>query len=250
MRSLVLVSWCVCLSLVAACLGDESPPGLAVPEDVAVFTGALPPAAPQEVGGNPEPFICVRGKPFCDGENLSYCTRSGTDAVTFGACAGGSATNPVGCFTTDCRGGAAACCRPRKATCEWSFTSPAISGRTYDYDGSRDKENYCVAPSTCAQDSLSFYINPPRTTGTCPVMIGRSVHVIVSRPLPPPGQRVTLPDSRIHIESGGVTTPCSAWTGSLIVHSDVPSWRVSLDVTCSNPGSGDIRLVGSAGGDV
>ncbi|NNB90097.1 hypothetical protein D7Y27_14905 [Corallococcus sp. AB004] len=107
-----------------------------------------------------------------------------------------------------------------------------------------------MAPSTCDQNSFTFYIAPPKTTGSCPEMVGRSVHVIIGRPLPLAGQVVTLPDSRVIIHSGSATTACSAWRGTLIVHSDVPSWRVSIDATCSNPGSSDIRIVGSASGDV
>ncbi|NNC07315.1 collagen-like protein [Corallococcus exiguus] len=194
--------------------------------------------------------VCEPGRAFCDGAHLFSCSRSGRDAFSLGACAGGSDNNPVGCFTTDCSGGATACCRPAKATCDWSFTSPAISGQTYVFDEKRDKENYCVAPSTCDQNSFTFYIAPPKTTGSCPEMVGRSVHVIIGRPLPLAGQVVTLPDSRVIIHSGSATIACSAWRGTLIVHSDVPSWRVSIDATCSNPGSSDIRIVGSASGDV
>ncbi|NPC70060.1 collagen-like protein [Corallococcus exiguus] len=196
------------------------------------------------------PVVCEPGRTFCDGAHLFSCSRSGRDAFSLGACAGGSESNPVGCFTSDCPGGATACCRPAKATCDWSFTSPAISGQTYAFDEKRDKENYCVAPSTCDQNSFTFYIAPPKTTGSCPEMVGRSVHVIIGRPLPLAGQVVTLPDSRVIIHSGSATTACSAWRGTLIVHSDVPSWRVSIDATCSNPGSSDIRIVGTASGDV
>lgn len=247
MSSLVLVSWCVFLSLVTACLGDEGSLGpQRFPEPQVSLTSLEPQVSVVDAGS----ILCKRGEAFCDSANLSYCSRSGTDAVSFGACAGGTANNPAGCFMTDCPGGATACCRPGKATCRWSFTSPAISGQTYGFDENRDKENYCVAPSTCDQNSLTFYIAPPKTTGTCPVMVGRSVHVIIGRPLPPLGQIVTLPDSRFFVSSGGTPTSCSAWTGTLIVHSDVPTWRVSLDLTCSDPNLRDLRLVGSASGDV
>ncbi|RYZ40303.1 MAG: collagen-like protein [Myxococcaceae bacterium] len=193
----------------------------------------------------------MSGKPFCDGANLSYCSVSGADAFRFGACSGGTDNNPVGCFTTDCPGDAAACCRPAKVRCGWSFSNPATTGRTYDLDEERDKDTgYCSAPSTCDQTALEFHIAPPMTTGTCPTLSHRSVHVTVHRPLPPLGQSVTLPNSNIVIHSGSATTACSAWTGTLTVHSDVPHWRISLDVTCSNSGASDIRIVGSASGDV
>ena len=241
MRSLVLFSWCVFLSLSTACLGDEGSLGSQLPPE------ALEPSALADslVGA----VVCEPGRTFCDGAHLFSCSRSGKDAFSLGTCAGGSANNPVGCFTTECPGGATACCRPEKVRCEWSFTSPAFSGRTYESDKDKDTEGYCSAPSTCEQRSLEFSIASPLTTGTCPVLASRSIHVTVGRPLPI-GQIVTLPDSRVSIHSGSATTACSAWTGTLIVHSDIPSWRVSLDVTCSNPGASDIRLVGSASGDV
>ncbi|MBN8467378.1 hypothetical protein JYJ95_12715 [Corallococcus exiguus] len=128
--------------------------------------------------------------------------------------------------------------------------SPAISGQTYDFDEKRDKENYCVAPSTCDQKIFTFFIAPPMTTGTCPVMAGRSVQVFIERPLPPIGQVLTLPNPQIKVYSGGTPTSCSAWKGTFIIHSDVPHWRVSIDATCSEPNALDVRLVGTVSGDV
>lgn len=237
-RSLVLVSCCVFLSFVAACQGDE---------------GALGPQMPPEAQESSNSLLgtvsCEPGRTFCDGAHLFSCSRSGKDAFSLGTCAGGSENNPVGCFTTACPGGASACCRPEKVRCDWSFTSPVFSGRTYESDKDKDTEGYCSAPSTCEQSRLEFSIASPMTTGTCPVLASRSVHVVVGRPLPV-GQTVTLPNPNVFISSGSATTACSAWTGTLIVHSDVPTWRVSIDVTCSEPNQRDVRIVGSAGGDV
>jgi hypothetical protein len=64
------------------------------------------------------------------------------------------------------------------------------------------------------------------------------------------GLPLVVPQSGITITSAGTTVACSAWTGSLTVHSDLPTWRVSLDVTCSDPDKPGIRLVGTASGDV
>jgi hypothetical protein len=205
--------------------------------------------ASQPLALNPAAIACTPGESFCDGAALSHCSRSGADAISFGSCSGGSATNPVGCFANDCPGGATACCRPAKATCDWSFTLPAMSGRTYESNEDATQGN-CVAPSPCDTHSLTFYIAPPKTAGTCPTMVGRSAHVIIPRPLPTLGQTVTLPRSGIWITSGSATEACSAWTGSLTVHSDLPTWRVSLNATCSEPGKSHIRLVGTAHGDV
>ncbi|WP_242589561.1 hypothetical protein [Corallococcus macrosporus] len=179
---------------------------------------------------------------------LSYCTRSGTDAVSFGPCGGGSPTNPAGCHTTECPDGAAACCRTQKATCQWSFTQPATSGINFGIYN--PVQGSCYAPSACAQDLFTLQIVPGVVPGTCPTPPSSSLYLSVTRPLPTLGQAITLPNPKVQLSISGAGASCYSWTGSVTIHADVPTWRVSVDATCSESGKGAIRLVGSANGDV
>lgn len=221
------------------------PPG---PQGPKGDTGPQGPPGPQGPAGSLGPQICAPGKPFCAGNTLWYCTKSGADAVLPSDCTGGTANNPTGCFPTGCPPGAAGCCRPSKETCRWAFTSPSTSGGVYSAT-TAPGGGYCAAPPSCAQDAFTLVVYPTLGAVTCPAKT-TYISLQVTRPLPPLGQAVTLPDSRVSLSLSDSGTSCYSWTGTLTVTSDVPSWRVSVNATCSETGKSSIRLVGSANGDV
>ncbi|MFP2926438.1 collagen-like protein [Pyxidicoccus sp. 3LG] len=199
--------------------------------------------------------VCTPGETFCEGEKLWACTRSGSDAVLRDTCSGGSANNPVGCFAGNCLSGNAACCRREKPACSWNFTHPATTGADYDSDNNLVKPGAmaCVGPSACATDSqFQAYVGAYYASELACGATFSSINVTLTRPLPVPGQVFTLPHAQV--TSLWLLTPqsersCSRWTGTLTWHSEVPTWSVSVDATCSEAGKGHIRLVGTLSGD-
>jgi hypothetical protein len=41
---------------------------------------------------------------------------------------------------------------------------------------------------------------------------------------------------------------CAAWTGTVYFDSDMPAWKVRLDLTCAEAGKGNITLAGTFSG--
>ncbi|WP_223759886.1 hypothetical protein [Myxococcus sp. RHSTA-1-4] len=74
----------------------------------------------------------------------------------------------------------------------------------------------------------------------------------MKRPLTSPGQVFTLPDSRVSLSLDPFQSArsCRAWTGTVTWNSEVPSWSVTFNATCSEAGKSDIRLTGTWSGDV
>ncbi|NTX54532.1 collagen-like protein [Myxococcus sp. CA039A] len=237
--------------------GMEGPRGVMGPQGVQGpkgDTGAQGPMGPM----GQAPQLCTPGESFCEGTSLWSCTRTGTDAVLGMKCEGdGTATNPMGCFTTGCNGNAAACCRTVKPTCHWNLTSPSSTGVFYEastYSTTPTTgEWFCSPPTYCATDdgfdvSLTHFTSRAPTCGVA----FTGVSFRIKRPLPAPGTVYTLPDSRvtsIRLNSQLPTSACGSWTGRLTWNSEVPTWSVSLDLTCSETGKSHIRLVGTFGGD-
>lgn len=163
-------------------------------------------------------------------------------------CTGGSTTNPTGCFTDKCPPGSTACCRQAKAPCRWNLTTPALSGEFFTY---LLEQPYCVVSSTCATDStfsVTFY---PRINGTaCSPDVFTYALVSLKRPMTA-GELISLPNSRVSLSvySPDSTKSCSQWTGTVSWGSDVPSWSITLNLTCSETGKSGIQLVGTFSGD-
>ncbi|WP_239470949.1 hypothetical protein [Archangium violaceum] len=165
-------------------------------------------------------------------------------------CTGASTTNPMGCFSDHCATGSTACCRPTKPTCSWSFTNPALSGSNYSY--AIEGQPYCSATTSCAQDAnFTVVLYPNWGSTTCPSSTTNYIYLILKRPMTTPGERITLPDTRatLYLGNADSTKSCSAWTGTVTWNSEVPSWSVSLDATCSEAGKSHIRLTGTFNGD-
>jgi hypothetical protein len=66
-----------------------------------------------------------------------------------------------------------------------------------------------------------------------------SLYVSLPRPTSIP-HVFTLPDPTVEITSDGFgatdggSENCSAWTGTVTWSADVPNWKVTFDITCSN----------------
>jgi hypothetical protein len=215
--------------------GPQGPQGLQGPPGTA---GALPP-------------LCTPGESFCEGSRLWSCTKLGVDAVLESSCVDGSATNPNGCFSDLCPPGKSACCRPTKPLCRWSFTSPAMSGSYYTY---AQGQTYCVPPSACTQDpnfKVTLDTNPNVTMCSAPEPHLFSLQL--KRPLVTPGEVISLPSARVLAlgfhNTVDNTRSCAQWTGTITWSSEVPSWSISLDITCAEPGKSHIKLVGTLSGD-
>ncbi len=248
---LVLLSCCVFVACSSE--GPEGPPG---PQGPAGPQGAQGPTGPQGPKGDPgppgtdTPAMCTPGAFFCEENRLWACTKSGTDAAPEARCTGGSANNPIGCFTTNCVPGDEACCRPTKPVCEWSFTSPANSGAYYA--GSPPGALFCTPPSGCTDDlTFTAYLSR-NTTLACSGAGLDYLFLNIDRTQASAGQTFTLPDERVQLtlNSARRTHSCIRWTGSVTWNADVPSWRVTFNATCGETGKGDIRLVGTWSGDI
>ncbi|MCY1003937.1 hypothetical protein OWM54_43015 [Myxococcus sp. MISCRS1] len=186
------------------------------------------------------------GKAFCDEGTLWQCTKTGRDAVNAVPCTGGSASNPVGCFTSNC-GSAAACCRWTRAPIYYDFLAPFVAkGDFHVYDG---HVNASPVGQTCSLDPVfnaSLTIYP--AAGVCPARQAATVNVGIVRASASPGQTITLPSPAVSLsafDAAGVS--CFAFSGTVTWHSDVPNWRVTIDATCSTVGK-DLRVRGELGG--
>jgi len=201
------------------------------------------------------PRICTPKESFCEGATLWSCTRSGTDAVLREECGGGTSTNPIGCYATQCPGGGTACCRRAKASCRWSFTAPATEEEVFLSTSfvARDGEGFCQAPSPCTADSdFSTFFTIIGETNVCNAPFS-SVSFGIRRPLPAPNTVYTLPDSRVwsmSLSAPAAANSCTKWTGTLTWHSDAPSWKLSVNATCSEAGKSHIKLVGTYSGEL
>lgn len=206
---------------------------------------------------------CSPGALFCDGGSVWRCHRSGLDASLAADCATyGTATNPGVC-TTDarCAPGDAVCCALQKPNCSWNLLAPTSSEGQLA-GGTAAPLGYCMAPSPPAAAS------PPDACGVTPAPRASS-YVYVTIPstacqptptriqidldrslLAPAATAITLPNAAVwmYLTTPGFSRSCSTWTGTITWLSDVPSWRVKVNATCSD-GTGR-TLVGEFWGDV
>jgi hypothetical protein len=204
--------------------GPQGPPGAAGPTGPAGSTGGI---------------ACTPGSSFCDGARLWTCTRSGTDAAGGGSCtAWGSTSNPGICSTTHCPDSAAACCRATNPSQSWNLSSPiSTSGDSYGY----------VSPSGgCASAPLSIIFSSQ--VSSCP-QVTQYVDLSITRPFTV-GQAISLPSAAVVLSVVGPGGNCSAWTGTVTVSADIPSYSVSLNATCSQPGQSGLHVVGTLSGNL
>ncbi|RKH00232.1 collagen-like protein [Corallococcus carmarthensis] len=245
--------------MVAACTeGAAGPPGPQGPPGPAGGPpgpqGSAGPQGPQGLQGPMGPpggqgaALCTPAMMFCEGNKLWSCTKTGTDAALLSDCVGGSATNPYGCFSDNCAPGSSSCCRQEKASCRWSFSSPATSGTFFTYAAGKD---YCALPTPC-QEVGTFQVGvlADPNAQQCGQRTFTQLSIGIKRPLATPGAVIQLPDSRVSLYFSGSANTCSSWTGTIRWNSDVPSYNVSVDATCSEAGKGGIRFVGSVSRDI
>jgi hypothetical protein len=191
---------------------------------------------------------CTPNQPFCDGNALWQCTRSGQDAVNGTDCTSlsnlGTASNPAGCFTTLCPSGQPACCRLSKAACVWELTTPAATGTS----ASAAPALGCSGPTSCASDAFSVFLGGAQAT--CPSS-SLLVEATFARSVFAVGQAISFPpanpaNASVAFESSVQT--CFSWTGTLTWNADVPNWEVTFDLTCSEAGKSAIQIVGTMSG--
>jgi hypothetical protein len=184
-------------------------------------------------GALPSAISCTAGAAMCVGDQLGSCTLSGHDAVLLQDCrATGTATNPGRCATAGCAAGASACCARADEPCAYAISTPTVDNSgtsscippTTTLNPSCGTLNFIAlgtptaSPNVCSADSFEF-------AGT----IDRSKHVAGATFSP-----VTT-DSFLFVQSVlGVARSCFNWTGTVNWVSDVPAWRVEVDLTCSS----------------
>ena len=229
--------------------GNTGPEGPAGSTGATGATGATGPTGPQGPPGPGTGITCTPGQPFCDSAWLWTCTRSGLDATGGSDCAGrGTATNPTGCFTSGCPSGAAACCRHSKSMTVWNLTAPVMTGAAY--------EEYWTGGSnwmsTCAADP-SFTVDLSLSVSSCPSEYF-DVYLSIPRSSFSPGSVITLPNASVQLSAGSLSgytvTGCYNWTGTVTWTSDLPSYSVSIDATCTQSGRLPTRLQGTISGDL
>jgi hypothetical protein len=190
-------------------------------------------------GPVPTSVICRPGEQFCSGNHLWSCTLSGHDATHVEECgAGGTGTNPATCATSGCPSGRRACCKRESEPCEYAVTSPlGVAGTCFPPQAT-------LNPS-CGSFSFSVVRSPAPALNVCSsdifqviAVIDRTKHAVGTSFSLGPGDALIYSATTM-----GVSASCSSWTGNVQWLSDVPSWRVDVDLTCTNTGS--IHLVGT-----
>jgi len=229
--------------------GPEGPQGPVGPQGSVGPQGPQGPVGPQGPQGPAGPpgngdAICTPTKAFCDDNKVWRCTKTGMDATLSEECSGGTANNPSGCFTDNCPRESAACCRLTKVACRWNFSSPATSGTAFT------QGEGCTWPTTCGD--FSVRVTHTDVPQVCQQSQSIAINISIARPLTTPGAVIQLPDARVklHTIGGGTEKHCYNWTGTVRWNSDMPSYNVSVDATCSEAGKGNLRIVGTVSGDV
>jgi hypothetical protein len=222
------------VALVISCSGGP-------PQSMAMTSGGGPGGGNggNSSGGGGSGFQCTPGAPFCDGNTLWNCTRSGSDAWGQADCtASGSATNPGICGTT-CPAGAAACCARSQPTCTWDVTTPfAASGNT----NTPTTVSACGPPTTPPCSGGGSFVVIVSDLTVCPV---GSIVLEIDRTRFKPGN-LTLPAAGLTLGSGG----CYAWSGTIDWISDVPSWSVQVNATCTTTGMTGITTNATLSGTI
>ena len=231
-------------------VGPQGPQGSVGPQGPQGPVGPQGPQGPAGPPGNGD-AICTPATVFCDGNKVWRCTKTGTDATLSEECNGGTANNPSGCFTDNCPPESPACCRPTKAACRWNFSSPGTSGTFFTRSTRASDQNWCGLPTPCGDFTVSVIL--PEGPPVCGQTPSSGIYIRIDRALTTPGAVIQLPDARVELGASGGGRPekaCDSWTGTITWNSDVPSYNVSVDATCSEAGKGNLRLVGTVSGDI
>ncbi len=242
--------------------GDKGEPGSA---------GATGPAGSNGTNGSngmngttpdggvaPSTTSCSPTQAFCENNRVWYCTKSGADAFGGGDCAASansSANNPYSCATAGCPIGQTACCKPAKPVyiiniggaipfAATSYVSGDIAGLGYI--------PIAMPAPGCANMTAFFeYFNSSMVAiGSCTAStVGVTTSIL--RSAVSPGTAITMPSPNVSLSlnSSDPTKSCSAWTGTVTWDSDVPSWKITYNVTCSQVGKTGVTLTGTISGD-
>jgi len=205
--------------------GEQGPAGPTGPQGPQGIQG---PAGTANTG-----ISCTANANFCDGSTLYRCTKSGADATLIQDCTGGSANNPMSCTVAGCV--------LAKPTCSYALSAPSLSGSGPE----------CFPPLDCTDSDLIAELVLNSTV--CPG-VNSQVTITLHRASISPGQTVTLPSAGASLQfyqsSNGTTTTCFSWTGSVTWDRDVPSWKTTINATCSEPGKGSVKVIGYFQGDM
>ncbi|REG37398.1 hypothetical protein ATI61_101382 [Archangium gephyra] len=185
---------------------------------------------------------------FCDGERLSFCMRSGKDAISPEPCPTGSTNNPVSCHQDRCGFGEAACCRTQKPTCRWNLSAPVVSGESYQ-GGESTGTGSCSAPSSCGDFGVYMSLGSSSSDSCSPSSGGSNFNFRIERPITA-GEVIPMTDPRVDMSYYKEGRSCFSWTGTITIVRDVPNWAVSMDVTCADTGKGDLQVKGDFSGDI
>lgn len=211
-------------------------------------------------GGSGPPGVwsnCTPTTSFCDTNRLWTCTRSGVDAIGGYDCAiyGGSTTNPYVCSATTCPATSnGACCRQTLSTCDWNI------GGTLSFSGTMlppTAGGSCSAPSAiptgCAANVGLFNGTLVYTISTmCPATT-YLVQFSIPRPSYAAGATITMPATGVSAQlydSTDTTKSCTQWTGTMMWNSDVPTWKVTFNLTCSEAGKTGVTMTGTMQGTI
>lgn len=178
---------------------------------------------------------------------LYTCTRSGEDQTGYDCAQFGGAYSCRPCSRLD--GGV--CCETLAAAtgprCKFSLTAPDVTSGS-DYS----PPNNCSAPSACTADT--FTVGTSHIVSACPSK-SYSVYFTVDRAKAPFGTSYALPRAGIALSYSVTGAPgCYKWSGSMNLVSDVPSWKVVVDATCTDTDSDGkpimVRVTGEFSGTV
>lgn len=226
----------------------DGPPGPAGPAGPRGETG------PQGPAGAAGQQICTPGQAFCEDGRLWTCTKLGTDAVGGFDCPTlygvyGSPTNPLSCQTSECSGTAAACCRGTQPNCVFNLIAPVLSGHSYFLGRTTPAGTTCSGPvGSCPGGvTVSLYAPAAQCGGDA-----FSMSLAAIKPAQfPVGQTVTVTSAAVGSYSrtllGQPAQTCSSWSGTIRLDADLPSWRVTVDLTCAT--NSQILLRGTFSGD-
>jgi hypothetical protein len=165
-----------------------------------------------------------------------------------------SPTNPYVCTTVGCEStDHGACCRPSMPLCTWTLAGTFTSTGTTTFPPATESCQGPYGQQTPAPGCPNiFYAQVTvNDSAMCPPQF-HILSVYLDRASVSAGQTVTLPNAAIKLQLNDIepgTKSCQAWTGSLTFDSDVPSWKVSFNVTCSENNKTDVTLSGSIQGN-
>lgn len=238
-------------------MGAKGDPG--GPGSIPAFDLSSPPGSDLAGFVPPQAINCLPGKAFCVGSQIFVCTLSGADAHFSYDCdaqSGSTPTNVLSCSKDPaCPAyNNGACCKRQKVPCSWAFSEPAINGVPINGSASiivGGPGLTCGQPAPCNIGTFTASVSGVEGDQTaCPSTAQyMSFSFNFARTALSVGQTVTLPLAGANVSFLGRGRSCSSWSGTLHFDSDVPSWSVTANLTCTTSGNTDIKMVGTMSGN-